>query len=185
MTAWLKGAIEPNFVQSIEWTLAVIHGGPFASIAQGTNSIIATRMAMSLANYVVTEAGFASDLGAEKFFDIKCVEGNLHPEAVVIVATIRALRHHGGIKKLELSTPSIEAVYRGLSNLDKHVDNIQQFNLHPLVVINTFPDDSKEELKLVIDHCANKGIKAFVSTAFAEGGEGSIELAEEIVRVLH
>lgn len=184
MTALLKDAIKPNLVQTIEGTPAVIHGGPFASIAQGTNSLIATKMALSLGEYVVTEAGFASDLGAEKFFDIKCAEGKLSPEAVVIVATIRALRHHGGVKKSELKTPSIEAVYKGLSNLDKHVDNIQQFGLHPVVVINAFPDDTKEEIQLVIDHCAGKGIKAVGSTAFAEGSKGSIELAKEIVQLI-
>ena len=185
MTALLKDAIKPNLVQTAEGTPAVIHGGPFASIAQGTNSIVGTKMALSYGKYVVTEAGFASDLGAEKFFDIKCVEGNLHPEAVVIVATIRALRHHGGAKKSALNVPSVEAVYRGLSNLEKHVDNIKLFGLHPLVVINSFPDDAKEEIKLVIDYCTDKGIKAFVSTAFVEGGEGSIDLAKEILQVLH
>lgn len=184
MAALLKDAIKPNLVQSIEGNAAILHGGPFASIAQGTNSIIATKMGLTLGDYVVTEAGFAADLGAEKFFDIKCVEGGLNPEAVVIVTTIRALRHHGGCKKSELMAPSVSYVSKGLSNLDKHVENVLKFNLHPVVMINKFPDDTIEEIQFVKDHCASYGVKAILSTAFADGGAGSQEVAEEVLGVI-
>lgn len=184
MTVLLKDAIKPNLVQTMEGNPVILHGGPFASIAQGTNSIVGTKMGLSLADYVVTEAGFGADLGAEKFFDIKCVTGDLKPEAVVIVATLRALRHHGGVKKAEIKFPDVNAMAIGLSNLDKHVENIRAFKLDPVVVINSFPDDSIEEIKLVKDHCASYGVKAIVSTAFADGGQGSVELAEEIVKMI-
>ena len=184
MTALLKDAIKPNLVQTLEGTPVILHGGPFASIAQGTNSILGTKMALSLADYVVTEAGFAADLGAEKFFDIKCVSGNLKPEAVVIVATIRALRHHGGVKKALLNYPDEGAVAKGLSNLDKHIENVRRFNLDPVVVINAFPGDSAEEINLVKEHCAAYDVTAFVSTAFADGGKGSVELAKEVVKMI-
>jgi len=184
MTVLLKDAIKPNLVQTMEGNPVILHGGPFASIAQGTNSIVGTKMALSLADYVVTEAGFGADLGAEKFFDIKCVTGDLKPEAVVIVATLRALRHHGGVKKAEIRFPNLKAVSSGLANLDKHVENIRTFNLDPVVVLNSFPDDSIEEIKLVKDHCATYGVKAIVSTAFADGGKGSVELAKEVVKMI-
>lgn len=184
MTALLKDAIKPNLVQTLEGTPVILHGGPFASIAQGTNSILGTKMALSLADYVVTEAGFAADLGAEKFFDIKCVSGNLKPEAVVIVTTIRALRHHGGVKKALLNYPDEDAVSKGLSNLDKHIENIRTFSLDPVVVINAFPGDSTEEIALVKEHCAAFGVKAIVSTAFSDGGKGSVELAKEVVKMI-
>ena len=182
MTILLKDAIKPNLVQTLEGNPVIIHGGPFASIAQGTNSLIATKMGLTLAEYVVTEAGFASDLGAEKFFNIKCVTGGLKPEAAVIVATLRALRHHGGAPKTEVNTANPTAVSKGLGNLDKHVENIRQHHLDPIVVINSFPGDTEEEIILVKEHCKTYGVKAIVSTAFTDGGEGSAELAEEVVR---
>ncbi|HEY0354755.1 MAG TPA: formate--tetrahydrofolate ligase, partial [Flavisolibacter sp.] len=184
MAALLKDAIKPNLVQTLEGTPVILHGGPFASIAQGTNSIIATKMALSLSDYVVTEAGFAADLGAEKFFNIKCVSGGLEPEAVVIVATIRALRHHGGLKKELLKIPNPEAVQKGLPNLEKHIENIRKYGINPIVAINAFPDDSLEEIVMVKGCCEILGVKAIVSTAFADGGEGSQELAEELVKVI-
>jgi formate--tetrahydrofolate ligase len=184
MAVLLKDAIKPNLVQTIEGTPVILHGGPFASIAQGTNSIIATKMGLSLSDYVVTEAGFAADLGAEKFFNIKCVSAQLKPEAVVIVATIRALRHHGGLKKDALKFPDTEAVLRGLPNLEKHIDNIQKYGLRPVVVINSFPEDSEEELEMVKGCCDLLGVKAIVSTAFSDGGEGSVQLAAEVVKTI-
>jgi formate--tetrahydrofolate ligase len=184
MAVLLKEAIQPNLVQTMEGNPAILHGGPFASIAQGTNSIIGTKMGLTLADYVVTEAGFAADLGAEKFFDIKCVSGELRPEAVVIVATIKALRHHGGVNKAELNFPDPSAVANGLANLDKHIENIRKFNLDPLVVINSFPTDTEEEISLVKEHCSLQGVKALVSTAYSYGGLGSVELAEELVSMI-
>jgi formate--tetrahydrofolate ligase len=182
MSVLLKDAIKPNLVQTLEGTPVILHGGPFASIAQGTNSVIATKMGLSLADYVVTEAGFAADLGAEKFFNIKCVSGGLRPEAVVIVATIRALRHHGGLKKDGLKFPDTEAVLKGLPNLEKHIENIQKYGLNPIVVINAFPNDSTEEVEAVTSRCQALGVKAIVSTAFADGGKGSVELATEVTK---
>lgn len=184
MAVLLKDAIKPNLVQTLEGTPVLLHGGPFASIAQGTNSILATKMGLSLADYVVTEAGFAADLGAEKFFDIKCVAGGLNPEVAVVVATIRALRHHGGVKKDALHYPDAEAVCLGICNLEKHIENLQKFNIPPVVVINAFPGDSEEEVLLVKERCAAYGVKAIVSTAFADGGEGSAELAQEVVDII-
>ena len=181
MAVLLKDAIKPNLVQTLEGTPVILHGGPFASIAQGTNSIIATKMGLSLADYVITEAGFAADLGAEKFFNIKCVTGHLKPEAVVIVATIRALRHHGGLKKEALKFPGAEAVLKGLPNLQKHIENIQKYGLQPIVTINAFPGDSEEEINLVKEFCLKLKTTAIVSTAFADGGEGSTQLAEAVV----
>lgn len=185
MAVLLKDAIKPNLVQTLEGTPVLIHGGPFASIAHGSNSTIATRMALSLSDYAVTEAGFAADLGAEKFFDIKCAMSGLEPEAVVIVATIRALRHHGGLKKDAVKFPNIEAVMQGLPNLAKHIENIQKFGLKPIVAINYFPNDSDEEIEVVKDCCKSLGVKAIVSTAFLDGGEGSAELAHEVVKAIN
>lgn len=184
MTVLLKDALKPNLVQTLEGNPVILHGGPFASIAQGTNSILATKMSLSLADYVVTEAGFAADLGAEKFFDIKCVNAELKPEAVVIVATVRALRHHGGAKKAEIKYPNESLVRKGLENLDKHIENIRKFNLDPVVVINAFPDDANEEIEIIKEHCDQQDVKAIVSTAFSEGGDGSLELAEEVVSMI-
>lgn len=182
MAVLLKDAIKPNLVQSLEGTPVILHGGPFASIAQGTNSIIATRMALSLSDYVITEAGFAADLGAEKFFNIKCVTAGLKPEAVVIVATIRALRHHGGVKKDALQYPDIQAVEKGIANLQKHIENIQKYGLQPVIALNSFPGDSEEEIAFVKHTCKKMGAVAIVSTAFADGGHGSMELASEIIK---
>lgn len=184
MTVLLKDAIKPNLVQTLEGTPVLIHGGPFASIAHGSNSIIATKMALSLSDYVVTEAGFAADLGAEKFFNIKCKVGGLKPEAVVIVATIRALRHHGGLKKDALKFPDVEAVIQGLPNLIKHIENIQKYGLKPVVAINAHPNDSEDEIEIVTECCELLGVKAIVSTAYADGGEGAVELASEVINTI-
>jgi formate--tetrahydrofolate ligase len=181
MAALLKDAIKPNLVQTLEGNAVILHGGPFASIAQGTNSILATKMALSLSEYVVTEAGFGADLGAEKFFDIKCVTAGLNPEAVVIVVTVRALRYHGGVRKSELIYPNVEAVRNGLGNLEKHVETIRKFNLNPVVAINAFVSDSEEEINVIQESCSSFGVKAIVTTAFSDGGEGAVKLAEEVV----
>ncbi|MEC4050511.1 formate--tetrahydrofolate ligase [Flavobacterium sp. SUN046] len=182
MAILLKDAIKPNLVQTLEGNPAILHGGPFASIAQGTNSIIATRTGLSLADYVITEAGFGADLGAEKFFNIKCASSGLKPEAVVLVVTIRALRHHGGAKKDQYSTPSTQKVADGLPNLAKHIENMQAFGLNPLVAINHFPGDSPEEINLVQDLCANYNTQAIVAKGFADGGKGMAELATALVQ---
>ena len=178
----LKDAIKPNLVQTLEGNPAIIHGGPFANIAQGTNTIIATKMGMSLSPYVVTEAGFGSDLGAEKFMNIKCAYAGLSPEAMVIVATIRALRHHGGAKKSELNTPNIERVSNGFVNLEKHIENAKKYGITPVVAINNFYTDSEEEIQIIIDKCAQLGVKAVISKGWADGGNGCTELAEAVVR---
>ncbi len=181
MALLLKDAIKPNLVQTLEGNPAIIHGGPFANIAQGTNTIIATKMGMSLCEYTVTEAGFGADLGAEKFMNIKCGYGDIGPDAIVLVATIRALRHHGGAKKDEYNQPDIERVNRGFDNLEKHIENCRKFGITPTVAINHFPNDSEEELKFVIDRCAALGVKAIISYGFAKGGEGTKELAQAVV----
>ena len=181
MTVLLRHAIKPNLVQTMENTPAIIHGGPFANIAQGTNSLIATKMALSLSDYVITEAGFASELGAEKFFDIKARYGGLSPGLGVIVATVRALRYHGGVKKREVANPNPEAVFRGLSNLDKHIENIRCFNVNPVVTINRFLTDTHEEIAAIISHCESQGVKVAVNDGWEKGGEGAIELAELVV----
>ena len=160
MAILLKDAIKPNLVQTLEKNPAIIHGGPFANIAQGTNTIIATKMGLSLSNYVVTEAGFGADLGAEKFLNIKCAFAGLNPKCVVLVATIRALRHHGGAPKEEYNTPSIDRVANGFVNLEKHIENIRKFNIEPVVAINAFVSDTEEEIQLVIDKCAVLGVQA-------------------------
>ena len=181
MAILLKDAIQPNLVQTMEGNPAIIHGGPFANIAQGTNTILATKMGLSLSDYVITEAGFGADLGAEKFLNIKCVSGGLKPETVVLVATIRALRHHGGAKKEEYNTPSAERVTKGIVNLEKHIENIQKFGLNPVVAINAFPTDTDEEVKIIEAHCAKFGVKAILAKGFELGGEGMTELAEAVV----
>ena len=178
MAALMKYAIMPNLVQTIEGNPAIIHGGPFANIAQGTNSLIATKMGLSLSDYVVTEAGFASELGAEKFLDIKCQYGKLAPNASVIVATIRALKYHGGVKLAKLTEPDVEAVKKGIPNLDKHIENIKHFNIQPVVAINKFITDSDEEIEAVRKHCEDLGVKVAVNEAWEKGGEGAIELAK-------
>ncbi len=184
MAILLKDAIKPNLVQTLEGNPAIIHGGPFANIAQGTNTILATKMGLSLSEYVVTEAGFGADLGAEKFLDIKCVSGGLKPKATVLVATIRALRHHGGAPKEEYNTPSVERVSNGLANLDKHIENMQKFGLNPVVAINAFPTDSAEEVALIQERCAAKGVKAVVGNGWADGGDGMTDLAHAVVDVI-
>jgi len=178
MAALMKYAIMPNLVQTIEGNPAIIHGGPFANIAQGTNSIIATKMGLSLADFVVTEAGFASELGAEKFFNIKCQYGGLKPNAAVIVATIRALKYHGGAKLKELSQPNVEALKIGFANLEKHIENIKKFNLTPIVAINRFATDSEEEVATLKSKCESLGVKVSINDAWAKGGEGALELAQ-------
>lgn len=181
MAILLKDAVKPNLVQTMEGNPAIIHGGPFANIAQGTNTILATKMGLSLSDYVVTEAGFGADLGAEKFLDIKCVSGGLMPEAVVVVATIRALRHHGGAMKEEYNTPSVERVAAGFANLEKHLENVKKFNLTPVVAINAFPTDTNEEVELIQSKCAAIGVKAIVAKGWANGGDGMKDLAQAVV----
>ena len=181
MAALLKDAIKPNLVQTLENVPAIIHGGPFANIAHGCNSVMATKTCMKLADYTITEAGFGADLGAEKFFDIKCRYAGLKPDAVVIVATVRALKMHGGVPKTELKTPNVEAVKAGLCNLEKHIENVKKFGVPAVVAINIFAQDTAEELEAVREHCAKHGVNVALSDVFAKGGEGGIELAKEVV----
>lgn len=183
MAALLKDAIMPNLVQTIENTPAIIHGGPFANIAQGTNSVLATKMGLTFSEYVVTEAGFGFDLGAEKFLDIKCQYAGLAPDAVVLVATIRALRYHGGAPVKEAGQPNLEALKKGIGNLEKHIENMKQFEVCPIVAINKFVTDTDEEIKYIIDSCNKLGVHACVAEVWAKGGEGAIELAENVVKV--
>lgn len=181
MAALLKDAVKPNLVQTLENVPAIIHGGPFANIAHGCNSVMATKTALKLADYTITEAGFGADLGAEKFFDIKCRYAGLKPDAVVLVATVRALKMHGGVPKTELATPDVEAVKRGIVNLEKHIENIKQYGLSLVVAINAFAQDTPEELEAIRSHCAAHGVNVALSKVFAKGGEGGIELAKEVV----
>ena len=184
MAALLKDALKPNLVQTLEHTPALVHGGPFANIAHGCNSVTATRMALKLGDYVVTEAGFAADLGAEKFLDIKCRMANLHPSAVVMVATVRALKYHGGVAKADLNSENLEALEKGLPNLLRHVSNIKDvFGLPCVVAINAFPTDTKAELDLVEEKCKELGVNVALSEVWAKGGEGGMALAEEVVRL--
>ncbi len=178
MAALMKYAIMPNLVQTIEGNPAIVHGGPFANIAQGTNTLVATKMGLSLSDYVVTEAGFASELGAEKFFNIKSQYGGLTPNASVVVATIRALKYHGGAKPDNLKTPDSDAVTKGLENLEKHVENIRHFNLEPVVAINKFYTDTDEEINIVKQRCEDLGVKVALYEGWEKGGEGALELAE-------
>ncbi|MBK8830825.1 MAG: formate--tetrahydrofolate ligase [Saprospiraceae bacterium] len=184
MALLLKDAIKPNLVQTLEGNPAIIHGGPFANIAQGTNSIIATKTAMSLCDYVVTEAGFGADLGAEKFLDLKCPVAGLKPKAIVLVATIRALRHHGGAKKEEYNTPDLGRVQKGFENLEKHIENCKKFGLSPVVAINSFISDSDEEIAYIQKRCQELGTKAVLSKGWAKGGEGTKDLAQAVVDVI-
>ncbi len=181
MAVLLKDAIKPNLVQTIEGNPAIIHGGPFANIAQGTNSVIATTMAMSLADYTVTEAGFGFDLGAEKFFDIKCQSANLKPRVVVLTATIRALKYHGGASLKELTIPNVEALKNGLPNLEKHLENIKQFKVTPVIAINKFTTDSKAEIEVIKQFAQQKGVKVALADVWAKGGKGALELAQCVV----
>lgn len=184
MAILLKDAIQPNLVQTLEHNPAIIHGGPFANIAQGTNTIIATKMGLSLSNYVITEAGFGADLGAEKFLNIKSAYAGLNPKCVVLVATIRALRHHGGSPKDEYNTPNLERVTNGFENLEKHIENIRKFNIEPVVAINAFVNDSIAEVNFVIEKCSSLGVQAVVSKGWAEGGNGTQDLAYAVVDVV-
>ena len=181
MAALLKDAIKPNLVQTLENVPAIIHGGPFANIAHGCNSVMATRTAMRVADYTITEAGFGADLGAEKFFDIKCRYAGLKPDAAVIVATVRALKMHGGVPKTELTTPNVEAVKKGLVNLEKHIENVKKFGVPVVVAINIFAQDTEEEMEAVRVHCAKHGVNVALSDVFARGGEGGVELAKEVI----
>lgn len=181
MAILLKDAIKPNLVQTLENNPAIIHGGPFANIAQGTNTIIATKIGLSLADYVVTEAGFGADLGAEKFMNIKCVSAKLKPSIVVLVATIRALRHHGGARAEEYNTPDLDRVKKGIDNLIKHIENIKKFGITPVVAINRFPSDTENETQYVIRKCKELGVEAVVAEEWAKGGEGMKEIAQVVV----
>lgn len=184
MAILLKDAVKPNLVQTMEGNPAIIHGGPFANIAQGTNTILATKLGLSVSDYVITEAGFGADLGAEKFLNIKCVSGGLKPEAVVVVATIRALRHHGGATADEYNTASAERVSAGFANLEKHIENVKKFGLNPVVAINAFPTDTNEEVKLIQNKCAKLGVQAIVAKGWADGGKGMTDLAEAVVSAI-
>ena len=184
MALLMKDAIKPNLVQTLENTPALIHGGPFANIAHGCNSIMATRLALKLGEIAITEAGFGADLGAEKFFDIKCRYGNLKPDCVVIVATIRALKHHGGVTKDELNTPNVEALAKGIGNLEKQIENIKKFNVVPVVAINKFVSDSEEEVEYIKEYCKKLGVKVALSDVWAKGGEGGIELGNIVLDIL-
>lgn len=181
MAALLKDAVKPNLVQTLENVPAIIHGGPFANIAHGCNSVMATQTGLKLADYTITEAGFGADLGAEKFFDIKCRYAGLKPDAAVIVATVRALKMHGGVPKTELKTPNVEAVKKGLVNLEKHIENVKKFGVPCVVAINIFVQDTAEELEAVREHCAKHGVNVALSDVFAKGGEGGIDLAKEVI----
>jgi formate--tetrahydrofolate ligase len=184
MAILLKDAIKPNLVQTLEENPAIIHGGPFANIAQGTNTIIATKMGLSLSNYVVTEAGFGADLGAEKFLNIKSAFAKLNPKCVVLVATIRALRHHGGLKKEEYNVQNLEAVKEGFKNLEKHIENIRKYNIEPVVAVNSFLSDTSEEVNFVIEKCSSLGVHAVLSEGWSKGGEGTKELAKAVVDIV-
>ncbi len=184
MAALLKEAIKPNLVQTLEGVPALIHGGPFANIAQGTNTAIATRMGLSLSDYTITEAGFGADLGAEKFLNIKCQSAGLAPSAVVVVATVRALKYHGGHPLKELQTPDPEAVRKGAENLEKHLDNIASFGLPAVVAVNRFTQDTQEEIEAIVQACRRKGVKVALAEAWAKGGEGATELAEMITETV-
>ena len=181
MAALLKDAVKPNLVQTLENVPAIIHGGPFANIAHGCNSVMATQTGLKLADYTITEAGFGADLGAEKFFDIKCRYAGLKPDAAVIVATVRALKMHGGVPKTDLKTPNVEAVKKGLVNLEKHIENVKKFGVPCVVTINIFAQDTAEELEAVREHCAKHGVNVALSDVFAKGGEGGIDLAKEVI----
>ncbi len=184
MTALMKDAIKPNLVQTLEYTPCLIHGGPFANIAHGCNSVQATRLAMKLGDYAITEAGFGADLGAEKFMDIKCRMAGIHPDAVVIVATVRALKYNGGVKKADLSNPDTEALKCGMVNLEKHIENMKAFGVPVVVAVNRFGTDTDEELNTVIEMCRKKGADCALSEVFAKGGEGGIELAEKVISAM-
>ncbi len=183
MTVLLKNALMPNLVQTLENNPAIIHGGPFANIAHGCNTVIATKAGLKLADYVVTEAGFGADLGAEKFLDIKCRKAGLTPSVVVIVATVRALKSHGGVEKADLNNENISAVKKGFENLQRHIENIQSFGLQPIVAINSFTLDTEAEGKVISEGCKELGVKAVLCSHWANGGDGTLELAKEVVKI--
>lgn len=184
MTALMRDAIKPNLVQTLEGTPALMHGGPFANIAHGCNSVQATRLAMKLADIAITEAGFGADLGAEKFMDIKCRKAGISPDCIVLVATVRALKYNGGVPKTELNAPNMAALERGICNLDAHLDNMKKFGVPVVVAINAFPTDTAEEMEFIRKHCAERGVRVALSEVFAKGGEGGEELAREVLTVL-
>src|SRR5699024_3135589 len=185
MAALLKDAIDPNLVQTLEHNPAIIHGGPFANIAHGCNSVMATRLSLSLADYVVTEAGFGADLGAEKFLDIKCRAAGIAPSACVLVATVRALKSHGGVAKADLNQPNPDAVRAGLANLGRHIENMKDgFGLPVVVAVNAFPTDTAGEQAIVSDYCAQMGVPCVLSEVFAKGGEGGKDLAQAVLGIL-
>ena len=184
VTLLLKDAIKPNLVQTLDYTPVFVHGGPFANIAHGCNSVMATKLAIKLGDYAITEAGFGADLGAEKFLDIKCRQANLDPQAVVIVATVRALKMHGGVDKKELGTENLEALAKGIKNLEKHIENVAKYNLPSVVAINAFPTDSEAELQLLKDTCNKMGVDVAISKVWEKGADGGIELAEKLLEIL-
>ena len=183
VTLLLKDAIKPNLVQTLDHTPAFVHGGPFANIAHGCNSVMATQLAIKLGDYAITEAGFGADLGAEKFLDIKCRQANLNPEAVVIVATVRALKMHGGVAKKDLGNENLEALKAGLGNLEKHIENIAKFDLPCIVAINAFPTDTEAELQLLNECCKKLGVEVAISKVWEKGADGGIELAEKLLNI--
>lgn len=184
MAALMKDAIKPNLVQTLEGTPCLMHGGPFANIAHGCNSVQATKLALRLADIAITEAGFGADLGAEKFMDIKCRKAGISPDCIVIVATVRALKYNGGVPKTELNEPNMAALERGICNLDAHLDNMKKFGVPAVVAINAFPTDTAEEMDFIRQHCAARGVRVALSEVFAQGGEGGKALAEEVLAVL-
>ena len=184
VTLLLKDAIKPNLVQTLDHTPVFVHGGPFANIAHGCNSVMATQLALKLGDYAITEAGFGADLGAEKFLDIKCRQAGLEPDAVVIVATVRALKMHGGVAKKDLGEENLEALRKGIENLEKHIENIAKYNLPSVVAINAFPTDTEAELQLLDEICKNKGVDVAISKVWAHGADGGIELAEKLLEIL-
>ncbi len=184
VTLLLKDAIKPNLVQTLDHTPVFVHGGPFANIAHGCNSVMATQLALKLGDYAITEAGFGADLGAEKFLDIKCRQAGLRPDAVVIVATVRALKMHGGVAKKDLGEENLEALRKGIENLEKHIENIAKYNLPSVVAINAFPTDTEAELQLLNEICKSKGVDVAISKVWAHGADGGVELAEKLLEIL-
>ena len=185
MTALMKDAIKPNLIQTLEGTPCLMHGGPFANIAHGCNSVQATKLALKLGDIAITEAGFGADLGAEKFMDIKCRKAGLAPDCIVLVATVRALKYNGGVAKADLNQPNMDALKRGICNLDAHLDNMKKFGVPVVVAVNAFPTDTDEEMDFIREHCAERGVRVALSEVFAKGGEGGQALADEVLAVLN
>ena len=184
MTALLRDALQPNLVQTIDGTPCLMHGGPFANIAHGCNSVQATKLALKLGDIAITEAGFGADLGAEKFMDIKCRKAGLAPDCIVLVATVRALKYNGGVAKTDLNQPNMDALKHGICNLDAHLDNMKKFGVPVVVAVNAFPTDTDEEMDFIREHCAERGVRVALSEVFAKGGEGGQALADEVLAVL-